>query len=208
VTRQAQGILATVALTGLSGFGVAIFSVVGATANPFSGQFSGGGTAIETSADLVATMLGEDISAETMVLAGTGDASDDTLTLLSGRIRMVPSTVNANALFYFDASGFKLDNQVNVAAGAAILVDYVVPRQNSIPLSLGDSDGSVFALQASPGTCDAAHKGAVVGVSESATSATRLCRCIRTSSSGDYRWLNMDNATRGTTTTDCPDTTP
>jgi hypothetical protein len=158
--------------------------------------------------DVDRVLPGMDGTMRSLVLVGTGSSTAETLVILSGRIRMAPSTVNGNALFYWGASGFYLDNQVNIAAGAAILVDYLVPRQSSIPLSVGDSDGTLFALQASPGTCDAAHKGAVVGVSESVTSATRLCRCIRTSSTGDYRWLNMDNATRGSTTTDCPDTTP
>lgn len=166
-----------------------------------------GSAPVRTAADFERVSLGTKPSFEDLILAGTS-ASADALTILSGRIRMAPSTVNGNAVFYFNSSGFNLDNQVNIAAGAALLSDYVVPRQNALPLNLGDSDGSVFALQASPGTCDVAHKGAIVGVSESASSATRLCRCIRTSDSGDYRWLNMDNATRGSTTTDCPDTTP
>jgi hypothetical protein len=158
--------------------------------------------------DVDRALTGQSLSLRSLVLVGTGSSTSDTLVILSGRIRMAPNTVNGNALFYFNSNGFNIDNQLNIAAGAAVLVDYVVPRQNSIPVSLGDSDGTTFALQASPGTCDAAHKGAVVGVSESASSATRLCRCILTASGGNYRWLNMDNSTRGTTTTDCPDTTP
>jgi hypothetical protein len=161
-----------------------------------------------SSEDVERALTGQELSLRSLVLVGTGSSTADTLVILSGRIRMAASTVNANAVFYFNANGFNLDNQLNIAAGAAVLVDYVVPRQNSIPVTLGDSDGAAFSLQASPGTCDSAHKGAVVGVSESASSATRLCRCILTSSAGDYRWLNMDNATRGSTTTDCPDTAP
>lgn len=164
--------------------------------------------AVQTASDFEAVSLGTNASFEDLTLAGTSSTSD-ALTILSGRVRMAPISVSGNAVFYYDASiGFVFNSQINVAPGGPVFADYLLPRQNSLPVTLGDADGSTFALQSSPGACDAAHKGAIVGVSESASSATRLCRCIRTSSSGNYRWLNMDNSTRGSTTTDCPDTTP
>lgn len=211
MTRRASALLAGVVLTGLSGIGAAIFSSVGATANPFSGPFgsSGGGSSVvRTGEDFVRVGLGEDVSYEHVTITGTS-SSADALTILSGRIRMAPSTVSSGAIFYFDPSiGFVLNGQLNIAPGGPVFADYLLPRQNSLPVTVGDSDGTVFACQSSPGTCDAAHKGAVLCVNESATSATRLCRCILTASGGDYRWLNMDTATRGSTTTDCPDTAP
>jgi hypothetical protein len=163
---------------------------------------------VRTGEDFVRTGLGQDVSFEKVTVTGTCNTCD-AINVLSGKIRMAPSTVSSGALFWFDSgTGFNLGSQLLIAAGGAMFADYLVPRQNALPLTLGDSDGTTMALQASPGTCDAAHKGAIVGVTESATSATRLCRCIRTSDSGNYRWLNMDNATRGSTTTDCPDTAP
>lgn len=210
MTPRAKALLAGVVLAGLTGAGTAVFSAFSADANPFSGPFGGGsgGSSIRTGDDWVRTGLGQRMSLEHLTITGTS-SSDDALTLLSGRIRMAPSTVSSGAIFYFDPSiGFVFNNQINVAAGGPVFADYLLPRQNSLPVTVGDADGTIFACQSSPGTCDTSHKGAVVCVSESASSATRLCRCIKTSSTGDFRWLNMDNATRGSTTTDCPDTTP
>lgn len=208
MTRQAKALLAGVALTGLSGVGVAAFSALAAIASAFSGPFgSGSGTSAETGSDFVTLGLGEDVSFARLTVAGD-DNSADAITILSGRLRFAPSTTASAVLYWSASNGFNFGNQVNMCDGCYIAVDNIAPKQSSVPLTLGDGDGTAFFCQASPGTCDATHKGAVTCVSESASSATRLCRCIRTSSTGDYRWLNMDNATRGTTTTDCPDTTP
>lgn len=165
------------------------------------------GSTVVTGDDFVRTGLGEDVSFEKVTVTGTS-STEDAITILSGRLRMAPKTV-ASAVIYWDVNnGFNVGNQLNMCDGCYIAVDNLAPKQAAIPLTIGDGDGTSFYCQASPGTCDTTHKGAVVCVSESASSATRLCRCIKTSSSGNFRWLNMDNATRGTTTTDCPDTTP
>lgn len=157
-----------------------------------------------------ASLVGEPIAARTLTLAGDGTYTSDALIFHSGQLRLVPTTVTATGYMRWNSTieGFDFGKALIACAGCDTYLDKIVPRQASIPVTIGDADGTTFACQASPGTCDAAHKGAVVCVSESATSATRLCRCILTQTAGNYRWLNMDNATRGAGTTDCPDTTP
>lgn len=153
-------------------------------------------------------VLAEDLSLNSLVLT-KNESGADTLVILGGRLRLAPFEVNGNAWIDFDvSSGIRFGQQMNNCAGCALLTDVILPRQNGVPVTVGDADGVAIACQSSPGTCDAAHKGAAVCVTETASSATKICRCIRTSSSGDYRFLNTDNSTRGSTTTDCPDTTP
>jgi hypothetical protein len=159
--------------------------------------------------DVTATMLGRDLSLSTLVLTHN-ETGTDTLILLGGRLRLAPVEINANAWIDFDvSSGIRFGQQMNNCAGCALLTDVIFPRQSGVPLAIGGNDGVKIGCASSPGTCDATHKGAAVCVTETATSATRICRCILTTSvAGDYRWLNTDNATRGSSTTDCPDTTP
>lgn len=175
--------------------------VIGAPFEPTSGYAN-------LTDHLTSALLGRDLSLRTLVLT-KNEVGADTLVLLGGRLRLAPYEVNANAWIDYDVStGIRFGQQMNNCAGCALLTDVIYPRQNGIPVTIGDADGVTIACQSSPGTCDSTHKGAAVCVTESASSATRICRCIRTSSTGDYRWLNTDNSTRGTTTTDCPDTTP
>lgn len=162
-----------------------------------------------TADDVRTVTLGEPFSHRSLILT-EADTTKAALTILNGRLYLANSTNNPSAYIQYTAEfGFFTGggNWFN-CAGCAYFTDVIYPRQNGIPIAIGDADGVTIACQSSPGTCDAAHKGAAVCVTETASSATRICRCIRTSSSGDYRWLNTDNSTRGSTTTDCPDTTP
>lgn len=165
--RRASALLAGVVLAGLSGAGVAIFSTFGATANPFSGPFSSstGSAAVRTGEDFVTVGLGEDVSFEKVVIAGNS-TSAEALTVLRGKIRMAPSTVNANALFYWsDSNGFNFDNQVNLAAGQYLVTDNIVPKQAASSLTLAGAHGVTFAPQTAVDACVSGLKGQVTTLS-------------------------------------------
>lgn len=120
---------------------------------------------VKTGDDFVAVGLGEDVSYEKVTIAGTSSSSE-ALTILSGRIRMAPSTVNANALFYFSsADGFHLDSNVLVAAGGTTSTDYIAPRQSTLPVTVNGAHGVVLAPQASVDACVGGLKGQVTGLS-------------------------------------------
>ena len=168
---------------------------------------------VVTSADDVqAVTLGEELSLRTLTLT-QADSTLDTLVILNGRLRLAPANSNSGAYiqyvpeagFYFGGGG-----AVYNCAGCFLATDSLYSRQNDRPVSVDQSHGLRITPQASLGECGttAEPPGTIKNLSATASSATRTCKCILTSSTGDYRWFNMDNHTRGSTTTDCPDTTP
>lgn len=210
--RRVSALLAAVVITGVAGGGTLVFSALSATASGFTGPFGGpykrGGTPEQVQASLV----GEEVAMRSLTLAGNGTYTADVLTLHSGQIRMVPTTVAANGYIRWNDSieGFDFGKPIINCAGCAARIDIIEPRQATVPVRIDGAHGLRIGLQSAVGTCGSSEEpeGTTIQLAATASSATRLCRCIRTSSSGDYRWFNMDNATRGSTTTDCPETTP
>lgn len=154
-----------------------------------------------TAAEVLALLLGQPVSVQSVVVVGTGDATKDAVTILSGRLRLAPQTVNANATIYFDASGFQITNQLNVAPGAAVVADYMVPRQAGFPQGLGTSTGIQRTVTTTLPVCSVSVRPREV-IYAGPGFMDRACRCVLLADGTSYAWLNTDSGTVGTTT-DC-----
>lgn len=155
-------------------------------------------------------ILGEDLSCRSLVLPGLGNATSDTLTLLSGRLRLAPQTVNNGAVFYWDNSiGFVIGNQLNLAVGAALLADYVESRTSSQPLQLSATHGYRAIPRSAVGTCgsSAEPEGTQITLLATSTSRTRHCLCTSDGAGTPaYAWEN-NRGDVGTASV-CPEVTP
>lgn len=215
LVRRATSALLAVAVA--AGAGATLFSALRTPAEanfagPFAGGTQGSGGAL-TSEGVVEALLGEDFSANSLVLTDNDTASDG-LVLMGSRLRFVPNDVNANAYMYFDTStGFFLGNQLNLADGAFLTADNLAPKRASQSLSVYGSNGMTLVCQnALPGTaCGTSPivQGTSVCLNATATSRTRVCTCTASSdSSPTYAWaLNGGAGTVGDATT-CPEVTP
>lgn len=108
-----------------------------------------------------ASLLGEDLSVQHLVVTANA-TTEDALTILGGRLRLVPYEVNANGYLYFDPStGFYFANQVNIADGAFLTVDNVSPKRGTETFSIYGAHGVTPKPQAALDACSGAREGQI-----------------------------------------------
>jgi hypothetical protein len=182
-----------------------------AISGPFGGSSGGASVDSMTPTDVRTVTLGEPFSLRALTLT-EADATKPALEILNGRLYMANRAANPQAYIqYVPEFGWTVggSNWFN-CPGCMIATDSLYSRQMDRPVSIDQAHGLRLAPQASVDACGttAAPEGTVKTLAATASSATRTCRCILTQSGGNYRWLNDDTNTRGTTTSDCPETTP
>lgn len=162
--------------------------------------------AISTGAtvDVLSALVGKNVSAAKY--QATSTSGQDGFVCAGCRLHLDSGV--ANAIMYYQAEvGFVIETALKMGSGQAITFDNRFASTANTPLS--DYGAWRLVPQSSLGTCGATAtpEGAYVQLSATASSKTRICHCIRLTTSGAYRWLNDDTKAAGTTTDDCPEST-
>lgn len=170
---------------------------------------------IRPNTDLTATriseqLLGEYFSMKTLVLTENRSTVDG-LTLMGSRLRF--SSVSSGAYLVYDPNiGLVCGAQFKVAAGGALLADYLASSQQDRPVRVAQTHGLGHVCAAAlVGTCGVGTivEGTTQCLQATASSRTRYCTCTSDGAGTPaYAWaLNWGAGTVGTSTT-CPEVTP
>jgi hypothetical protein len=162
------------------------------------------------SVDVLAALVGQNVSAAKFLSSAPSGEDGFSCATAGCRFRGAPSGTSGNAVFHYDVdNGWTFNAAVVLGPGQPLSVDNLFSKTTSEPIKINGTYGQLLVPRSTVDTCGTtqAPEGVYVQLVSTASSATRVCHCIRVTSGGVYHWQNADTLAYGSTTTDCPETT-